>query len=161
MITTINGSVFDNLTEQSVIVHQCNVNGQMGFGIASKIRIKYPEVFKNYHEYCGWFKNGYENELLGTWARKQINENLIICSAITLTTYAKNKQRINYDAWIKILSKLEIQTRMQNEKYKTDWTLHIPDKINENSNIEEYNLLHELFYNYFNESPVKVIFHKY
>lgn len=161
MIHEQTGNLFDNLTEQSVILHQCNVNGWMGSGFAARVRIKYPQAFKDYHEYCGWFKDGHEKELLGTWARTQINENLIICNAITQLTYAKSKHVIDYSSWHKILKKLEHQTRYVNEHYGKNWTIHVPDKINGNSNVEEYETLHELFHEYFDESPVNVVFHRY
>jgi len=82
MIRVVEGSIFDNLPPYSVILHQCNAKGWMGAGLAAKIAKKWPNVFKEYHEYCRWFKDGHEDEIMGTFVAVKVNPSLIVCNAI-------------------------------------------------------------------------------
>lgn len=44
-------SLFD-APKGSVLVHACNAKGVMGSGIALEFKKRFPENFKEYHEYC-------------------------------------------------------------------------------------------------------------
>lgn len=44
-------SLFES-PEGSVIGHACNAQGVWGSGIAKEFKLRFPEVFKKYNEYC-------------------------------------------------------------------------------------------------------------
>lgn len=48
-----------NCTED-IIVHQVNVQGVMGGGLARQLALQYPELEKEYREFCKLYNNNYE-----------------------------------------------------------------------------------------------------
>lgn len=160
MIYEVEESILSNLPKQSVILNQCNNKGWIGNGISSKIHSKYPQAFNDYHEYCRWFLDGHEHEILGTWARTRVNENLIICNAITQNITNKSKYELDYDSWNNILKKIELQTKKINSKYGNKWTIHILNKFSKNSDDENSIAIHHLIETYFKNSQVDIVFHK-
>lgn len=44
---------------EDIIVHQVNVQGIMGAGVARQLSLKYPEIEKYYSNYCKKYKNDY------------------------------------------------------------------------------------------------------
>lgn len=159
MIETVRGSVLSDIKDYSVILHQCNAKGWMGAGIAKQIRERWPECFKSYHSYCGWFKDGHEHEIMGTWHFWKVSNKLIICNAIAQATVSRDKQVTDYDAWERICRKLESQTRSQNKAFRTDWTIHAPDRIGCGLGGGDYEQMHAIFEKYFADSPVRLVFH--
>lgn len=49
--------------ETDVIIHQVNCQGVMGAGLALQIRLKYPDVYKHYQQYCTRYPNS--KDMLG------------------------------------------------------------------------------------------------
>lgn len=98
---------------------------------------------------------------MGTWARTQINENLIICNAITQIASNKSKHETDYESWHEILRKLKHQTHYINKKFGTTWTIHVSDKIGCGAGGADYDVMHQLFEMYFGDSSVNIVFHKY
>ena len=145
MITEVNESIFRNLPDYSVIVHQCNTKGWLGTSISKEIAARWPENFKQYHEYCSWFKDGHEDEILGTFVGYNASPTLIVCNAITQTTVGKSKQQTEFDAWDVLCKKLEQQTKRVNKQTGKNWTLHIPYKIGCGSDDEAWEQLMFIF----------------
>ena len=160
MITTVQGSVLENLPDYSVIVHQCNAKGWMGAGLAQKIAKKWPECFQLYHSHCKWFVDGHEHELMGTWVPYRVSDKLIICNAIAQATVGRHQQQTDYDAWHQLCRKLEQQTRTNNKRTGQNWTIHMPDKIGCGLGGGDYDTMHAIFEQYFGESPVALVFHQ-
>ena len=160
MIKTVEGSIFDNLPDYSVIVHQCNAKGWMGAGLAAKIAKKWPDVFNEYHKYCRWF-DGHEDEIMGTYVGVQVNPKLIVCNAIAQATVSRTRQVTDYDAWHKICDKIEKQTRRINEEKHLNWSIHMPEKIGCGLGGGDPQKMHEIFEYYFKDSPVQLTFYRY
>lgn len=161
MIKEVYGSIFDNLPEYSVLVHQCNAKGWMGAGIAKEIAKRWPNSFKEYHEYCCWFKDGRESEILGTFVGVKISPTFIICNAIAQITVGRSKQQTDYDAWEVLCKKLEQQTRRVNKVTGKNWTLHVPFKIGCGLGGGLWENMMEIFERYFANSSVDLIIHHY
>lgn len=161
MIKIVEGNIFNNLPEYSVFLHQCNAKGWMGAGIAKDVAKRWPKAFKEYHEHCMWFKDGHENELLGTFVGVKINPKLIVCNAIAQETVGKTQQMTNYSAWKILCRKLEKQTRKINETSGVNWTIHAPYNIGCGLGGGNWNEMLDIFKAYFDDSPVELVFHKY
>lgn len=52
------------LCKEDVLAHQTNCKGVMGAGIAKDVRAVYPEVYRDYKNYCDSFEN--DIDILGT-----------------------------------------------------------------------------------------------
>lgn len=161
MIRVVEGSIFDNLPPYSVILHQCNAKGWMGAGIAAKIAKKWPNVFKEYHEYCQWFKDGHEDEIMGTFVGVKVNPSLIVCNAIAQKTVSRHAQMTDYDAWEKICKKIEAQTRRINQAQGVNWSIHAPERIGCGLGGGDPEKMKEIFEFYFGDSPVQLTFYRY
>lgn len=61
-ISLIQGDILQADTD--VILHQVNCQGIMGAGLALQIRLKYPEVYTRYRDYCAKFPLD-SSEMLG------------------------------------------------------------------------------------------------
>ena len=55
MLKIIKGDILNS--NCNVICHQVNEDGYMGGGLALSIATRYPEVEKEYNEYCGYFED--------------------------------------------------------------------------------------------------------
>lgn len=161
MIEEVEESIFDNLPENSVIIHQCNALGWIGTGISKEIARRWPECFSTYHNHCLWFKDGHEDEIIGTFARYEVSPTLIICNAITARNIGKARQLTDYDAWEKLCRTVERQTRYVNTHTGKNWTLHIPYKIGCGTSNGLWENMMEIFERYFANSSVKLVIHHY
>jgi len=161
MIKEVDGSIFNNLPKYSVLIHQCNAKGWMGAGIAKEIATRWPECFNKYHDYCQWFQNGHEDEILGTFVSYNVSPTLIICNAIAQLTVGKSKQQTDYDAWETLCKKLEAQTKRVNKITGKNWTLHVPFKIGCGLGGGLWENMLEIFEKYFAESSVDLVIHRH
>lgn len=94
MITYIKGDLFT--TTDKYIAHGVNCGGVMGAGVALLIKQKYPEVFKDYQEYCDLADPYY---LLGRVRKSPTNDGKIILNCFTQLHYGKKDKRfVSYDA---------------------------------------------------------------
>lgn len=76
MVNIINKNIL-NCTED-IIVHQVNVQGIMGGGVARQLAFQYSELEKEYSEFCKLYNNEYQ-QLKGEVLNIFI-ENKIICN---------------------------------------------------------------------------------
>lgn len=163
MITLIEKSrLFNNLTDNSVIVHLVTCTGKITSNIAYNINSKFPKWFTDYHGYCSWFQK-HEREILGTFHVFNASKNLIVCSAFASLGTSYEKQKIDIDVLIKVLKKIEHQTRNVNKIQNKNWVIHIPYNI---TTIELYDdndekhIVQDYIDIIFKDSPVEVQIHK-
>jgi len=161
MIKEVEGSIFDNLPKYSVLMHQCNAKGWMGAGIAKEITRRWPENFEKYHEYCNWFKDGHESEILGTFVGHKVSPTFIICNAIAQISVGKSKQQTDYNAWEILCKKIEKQTRKVNKITGNKWSIHVPYKIGCGLGGGDWEMMMEIFERYFADSDIEFIIHHY
>lgn len=69
MIKVIDGDLLKSGAD--IICHQVNCQGKMNSGVAKQIRLKYPEVYKEYVRVCNSTKN--PNDLLGYAQHVSVN----------------------------------------------------------------------------------------
>ena len=92
--------------DAEVIMHQTNCKGAMGAGIALQIRKKYPEVYKEYVDFCKSVTNS--KELLGKCQIiKTINVNFVANLFGEDAFYPKGVRHTDYDALEKSLKSLK------------------------------------------------------
>lgn len=160
MITEVEGSIFEDIKPYTVIMHQCNAKGWMGAGIAKEIARRWPKVFNEYHKYCSQFKDGRENEILGTFVGVKVKPGFIICNAIAQLTVGKTKRQTDYDAWETICAKVSRQMHKVNEITGKNWTIHVPYNIGCGLGGGNWNQMMEIFKKHFGESDVEFVIHK-
>ena len=168
MITEVNSNILKDIEPYTVLLHQVNCLGKMGAGLAAQISKKFPGLWKDYHEYCGWFQeddNGksHRHEILGSWHKFQPKDDLIICNAFGQEYVNRNGRMTDYDAWHKILKKLEMQTRNVNKTLPKEkqWKIHAPYNLGCGLGGGDWDEMYSIIQTYFNDSPVEFVIHKY
>lgn len=161
MIKIVEGSIFRDLPKYSVLMHQCNAKGWMGAGIAKEIARRWPEAFNEYHKYCAWFKDGHEDEILGTFVGVRIDPTFIVCNCIAQKNVGKHEQQTDYDAWEEICHKIEVQTKAAKVRTGQNWTLHAPYNIGCGLGGGDWETMYSIFRKYFGTSTVDLTFYKY
>lgn len=169
MITEVEGSLLKDIKPYSVLLHQVNCLGKMGAGLAAQMAKNFNGLWQSYHEYCGWFQEDYNgkshrDEILGTWHvfKPKDRDDLIICNAFGQEYVSRDRQVTDYNAWNKILNKLEKQTRAVNKTLPAEkqWTIHAPFNMGCSLGGGDWEEMMSLIKTYFEDSPVKFVIHK-
>ena len=169
MITEVEGSLLKDIQPYSILLHQVNCLGKMSSGLAAQMAKKFDGLWKSYHDYCGWFQADYNgkshrNEILGTWHifRPKDRDDLIIVSAFGQEYASRNEKMTDYDAWEKILKKLEHQTRQANKTQDKDkqWKIHAPYNLGCGLGGGDWEEMYSLLKTHFGNSPVELVLHK-
>lgn len=84
-------------------VHQTNIWGIMGAGIAAQIREKYPKVNK---EYVDWCENHAKDGLIGTIFVCKAEDGSRICNMFSQNVVARDATLTNYGAFKECLKLL-------------------------------------------------------
>lgn len=100
MIRIVYGNLLD--AKEDIICHQVNARGVMGSGVAKAIRDKWPNVYKNYKEYC--YNHG-AIYLMGTCLLVPINEgDQAVVNMFAQYDYGRDDRRFtSYDAFYECL----------------------------------------------------------
>ena len=94
MLEIVDGDLLD--TKCKLIMHQVNCKGVMGAGVARVIAKRYPEVEKQYKEWC---TNLEGQGLLGSAHLEYTNDGKIVISLFAQYSYGRDKQHTNYNAF--------------------------------------------------------------
>lgn len=109
------------------------------------------------------FTDGHEDEILGTFHVFNVKPGLIICSAFTSLGNKYGRFKVDENALLKVLRKIERQVKYYNEHYGKNQTVHFPysfttvELLTENG---EQRTVKEYVDMVFGESPVEVYIHK-
>lgn len=106
-MTIIKGDLL--CVEKGIITHQVNCKGVMNAGLAKKLRIKFPNIYPKYRQFCldGLFKPGMIQLC------KQ-SDSLYICNLAGQNEYGTDKRYTDYQAVKTALTKLEnVSQRLQ------------------------------------------------
>ncbi len=85
MIIIKQGNILDST--EDIICHQVNEKGIMGGGLALQIAKMYPEVEKEYRDFC---KNKDKNDLYGECLLSKTHDNKYIANCFTQKNYITN-----------------------------------------------------------------------
>lgn len=88
-----NINIFD--AKADLLVHQVNNIGVMGSGLAKQIREHYPQVFKEYSDFC---IKTHPDCLLGVAQIVNISDDFSVCNLFGQEGFGKNKRYTRYDA---------------------------------------------------------------
>ena len=99
MIEYRKGNLLD--VTEGVIVHECNMQGVMGSGVAKQIKQKYPACFERYKRILD---NG--GTFLGDTIMHRVDQKLTICNALTQSFYGTDKRYVNYTAIVFVFHQL-------------------------------------------------------
>ena len=91
MIKEVKGNILE--ATEDVICHQVNCMGIMGGGLALKIKNKYPEVYKEYKDFCKKSR-----QVLGNVCPVICHDGKIIANLFGQYDYGRDKQYTNYEA---------------------------------------------------------------
>lgn len=97
--------------KQGILVHQVNLQGVMGAGLALSLRTKYPQIYPSYRKYCqeGKFQ-------LGMIQPIQINKELFICNLAGQDRYGRDRRYTDYEAVRTALRKLSTWQKQNHPK---------------------------------------------
>ncbi len=94
MITLINGSLLD--AKENILCHQVNCLGIMGAGLAFDIRMRYPEVYTAYREYCKL--SNYSSTMLGKVQLVDIGNGKYFANIFGQVVIGRGARQTDYDA---------------------------------------------------------------
>lgn len=90
-------------SDAPIIAHQVNCLGVMGAGVAKCIRLKYPDIMKEYKRWC----ETYDSELLlGLIQFYHIGGNRYIVNCFAQNGTTHNGRATNYEAFYKCMEQL-------------------------------------------------------
>lgn len=113
MIEYRKGNLMD--VKSGIIIHGCNLQGVMGAGVAKATKEKYPDCFLKYKTQLDLL-----NYSLGMDIMYRVNDNLLICNALTQKCFGRDKRQVNYAAIVQVFS------RLVPEAIRNDLVLHFP-----------------------------------
>lgn len=58
MVNMVNGNILN--CKENIIIHQVNIQGVMGGGVAKQLALQYQNLEKEYSEFCKLYNNNYE-----------------------------------------------------------------------------------------------------
>lgn len=94
MIEYVHGDLLD--APEPVIGHGCNAQGEMGAGLALKVKQRWPKVYSAYQYACA---SGALNLGEVVWGWRNADETKLIGNVISQRGYGKRGQRyVSYDA---------------------------------------------------------------
>ena len=118
MIEFETGNILDE--KYPIFCHQVNCKGKMGAGLARQIREKYPEVYKDYKEYC---EQGLAK--LGDILPIPTNDGRICINMFAQYGYGRDSLKTDYNAFSKCL--MDLRRRCNNAR--ADVTIAFPYRI--------------------------------
>lgn len=112
------GDLLDTPTK--FLMHGCNGQGVMGSGVALAVKTRWPQAFKEYHEYCFDADGNLEEDLLGSVQYSDVdNKSHVLVNAITQEYFGVGKQarytaivRCSEMVWEDYLSNLPVHERV-------------------------------------------------
>lgn len=93
MIQIKKGNILD--ASENIVCHQVNCRGVMGAGLALQIRIRYPEVYEEYSEWCRMMM---PSKLLGRCQVVMHSKYRYIANLYAQLNYGRGHCFINYKA---------------------------------------------------------------
>ena len=146
----------------AVVVHQVNCLGYGSMGLMARIMKKWPDVFKQYHELCGWFKDRkHQHEMLGYLQAIPLPKTkLILCNAFSQKFLSDTKYEAVPDAWNTIMHKVAAQVQQNFNKTGVLYEVHCPAKIGVGMAIDELEELKGIVADNFADSAIKWIYHE-
>lgn len=145
----------------SVIIHQVNCLGYGSTGLMARVANLWPELFKEYHSLCGWFKDyKAQEEMFGTIQALPIPKtNMILCNAFSQKFFSDTRYAIVPDAWDMILRKVVLQTKANFKRTGILHEFHCPSKIGIGMKPEEIEELKDIVAEHFATSRIKWVYH--
>lgn len=119
----------------SLILVQTSTLGYATSGVMQRIARDYPAMFKEFKDFCGWFKDfKHQDEVLGTtmplkFPPKDPNFGKIIACCFTLKWLTSSRAELKLDAWERVARKVASQTLANYKTSGAMYEVHIPAKI--------------------------------
>lgn len=149
-IPTIEGDIFNS--KENIIAHQTNCKGVMGAGIAKTIRDNFPNVYREYKDYCN---KEDQSENLGTIQVIKVNDNKYIANLFGQYAYGRQTLQTNYNALKKCL-RLIAEYAKENKL-----SIAIPYKIGCVNAGGDWNVVENLIKETIDEFKVPIVLYKF
>lgn len=152
--------IFSSSIENSVIFLNANTLGFGATGLFRRLRLEFPNIFDDYHQYCVLFKDKrLQEECIGKFYAIPFQNNSVICFSFGQRFFSETKYELDIEAFETNLRKVakQIKTHAQQTGVLND--LHIPYKIGNGMSPEEVEKAHQIIEQIFDDSPIKVIYH--
>lgn len=156
MITETEGNLFVGIRPWSVLLHQVNCLGVAGAGVALGMRREFPGWYSDYRLWCEQEPD--KKRLLGTTHSYSPRRDLVICSAFAQLNISKSRRVTDYEAWDKILRRLESRVSSMNEKHSMNWEIRAPWGIGCGLGGGDWRVMRDLFEFYFGDSKARLVF---
>ena len=130
--------ILEETPANSLILVQTSTLGYATSGVMQRIARSYPTMFKEFKEFCSWFKDfRHQDEVIGTtmalkFPPKDPNFGKIIACCFTLKWLTSSRAELELDAWEKVARKVASQTLANYKTSGTMYEIHIPAKIGSN-----------------------------
>ena len=150
------------MEKPSIVLHQVNALGYGSTGLMNRIRREHPDLFKQYHELCGWFKSParFQDEIIGKFQAMYFPDSQnILCNAFSQRFYTETKYGIDLNAWKLILKKIVSQVNWYSKQNHVLYEVHAPGKIGIGMKSEEIQLLKDAVEELFSDSIIKFVYH--
>jgi len=135
MVFETSSDIIDGVPRNSMILVQTNTLGYGTNGVLQRLSKEYPQMFNEYHGFCGWFKDRkYQEEVIGStmslkFPEKDKNFGKIVACCFALRWITQTKSELCLDAWDKIARKVAKQTIANHHATGTMYQIHIPKRI--------------------------------
>lgn len=152
--------IFSSQIENSIIFLNTNTLGFGATGLFKRLRLEFPDVFNDYHQYCVLFKDKrLQEECIGKFYAIPFQKKSIICFSFGQRFRSETKYELDFEAFESNLRKVSKQIKAHAQQTGILNDLHIPYKIGNGMSPDEVEKAHEIIEMIFCNSPIKVIYH--
>lgn len=154
--------IYDKLPDYSILLVQVNCDGDAQGGLQLQLAKKHPQWFQDYRRHCGWFRDGHQHEMMGSFYAYRLDDKNIIASAFAQLDIKKTDVQTDYAAWRRILKNVEYQARWQKKQTFQPWTVHVQYGVGCGSNGGgDWETMYGLLQEAFGKSSVDLYIHNY
>lgn len=161
MIDFSEEDIFNIKNNNSIVILQSNVLGFGATGLFKRLRLEFPSLFDEYHNYSILFKDKkYQNEAIGHFVAYEFPESTNrICFAFAQKYITETKFFIEFEAWEKIIKNIIRLTLKNEEDTGVLYEMHIPYKIGSGMKPEEVEKVRDMLDKAFKKSKIKLVYH--
>lgn len=140
--------------EEDIILHQVNVLGRMGAGLALQIKNKYPEIMSSYELLCSRHYNCKE-KLMGTVDIHPTHDGKYVASIFGQMNVGRGIRQTDYDALRTGLEKVESYAKV------FDKSVAIPMRLGSGLGGGSWSVVEKMIKDVFSSSQVKLVIYEY
>jgi O-acetyl-ADP-ribose deacetylase (regulator of RNase III) len=154
MIKEIKANLLDFPEGINVLCHVCNCCNTMGSGIASQIKLRYPQAYLADTEYN---KKYSKENMLGSFSGAVLEDGKKILNLYAQYNYGRESRQLNYESFYLCLERLKSSIQKSDKKY----IVGFPYKIGSDRAGGDWNVVLAMIHSVFDNSGIDVIICRY